>query len=159
MEKSRAERLEYIVGFSTWGLVPLHLYLGFLNLVHGIDKGYGHSYPLRSYVLIGVYLLIMLGADGYMLRYRSFALSKALRRYWGSALVAVGIVLLLYWTAPNGGGAVTIACLLYVPFVVLGPLLELLQITEAGVSLAVVGAFCLFNWAVCRFAGKEEKTA
>ena len=32
-------------------LIPLQLCLSIANLFYGIDKGYGHSFPLWSYVL------------------------------------------------------------------------------------------------------------
>ena len=80
MEESRIDRLERAVIFLILGLLPLHLYLSFSNLVNGIDKGHGHSFPMGSYVLIGVYLMIVLASDVFMLRYGKFEASRALRR-------------------------------------------------------------------------------
>ena len=120
MEESRIERLEYTLCFLVMGLIPLHLYLDLFNLTHGIDKGYGHSFPLLSYILIGVYLLIVL---------LHFALDRLTE--------------------------ISFLCLLYAPFMVLVPLLELLGVSVYGhtslFSVAAVGGFCLLNWAICRF--------
>lgn len=158
MKRDLAERLEYLVGFSSWGLIPLHMYICFLSVINGIDKSYGFSDPVRScvlYVLIAVYLLIILGGDAFMLWQRDFVLSRVLRRYWGSSFAVLTVVLLLHLSATDDGGMVAVLCLLYSPFPVLGPLLELLKISTHA-SLIAVGAFCLLNWAVCRFAVKEE---
>lgn len=158
MKKNLAERLEYLVGFSSWGLIPLHMYIIFLDFIHGIDKSYGYSDPVRTcelYVLAAVYLLIVLGGDAFMLWQRDFALSRVLRRYWGSSFAVLTVVLLLHISASDDGGMAAVLCLLYSPFPVLGPLLELLKISTHA-SLIAVGAFCLLNWAVCRFAVKEE---
>ena len=160
MEESRIDRLERAVIFLILGLLPLHLYLSFSNLVNGIDKGHGHSFPMGSYVLIGVYLMSVLASDVFMFRYGKFEASRALRRYWLSACAAVVLVLFLYLSALEND-AITLLCLLYSPYVVLVPLLELL---EAGVeknsgvfSLAAVGTFCLVNWAICRFAVRDKR--
>ncbi len=73
---------------------------------------------------------------------------------------AVVLALFLYLSALEND-AITLLCLLYSPYVVLVPLLELL---EAGVeknsgvfSLAAVGTFCLVNWAICRFAVRDKR--
>ena len=158
MKRDLAERLEYLVGFSSWGLIPLHMYIIFLDFINGIDKSYGSRDPVRTcvlYVLIAVYLLVVLGGDAFMLWQRDFALSKTLRRYWGSSFAVLAVVLLLHLSVPDGGGMFAVLCLLYSPFPVLGPLLELLKISTHA-SLIAVGAFCLLIWAVCRFAVKEE---
>ena len=160
MEETRLDRLECILCFLNAGLVLLHLYLDLFNLTHGIDKGYGHSFPLRSYVLIGAYLLVVLTTDVFMIRYRKFELSRALRRYWGSACIALIVVGVLHF-AMDRLVEISFLCLLYAPFMVLVPLLEFLGVPPSGettlFSIAAVGGFCLFNWAVCRFAVKEEK--
>ena len=160
MEETRLERLEYILCFAVMGLVPLHLCLSVSNLANGIDKGYGHSYPLCAYVLIGLYLMIVLATDLFMICQRKLEAAKALRWYWFSACGAVVAALFLYLTASEHD-AVMLLSLLYSPYVVLTPLLELL---EAGmeeydgmVSLAAVGAFCLFNWAVCQLAAGKKR--
>ena len=159
-EESRLDCLEYILCFLNAGLILLHLYLDFFNLTHGIDKGYGHSFPLCSYVLIGAYLLVVLATDIFMIRCRQFELCKTLRKYWGSACIALIVVGVLHF-ALDRLMEISFLCLLYTPFLVLVPLLEFLGVPPSGettlFSIAAVGAFCLFNWAVCRFAVKEEK--
>ena len=154
MEESRIERLEYTLCFLVMGLIPLHLYLDLFNLTHGIDKGYGHSFPMSSYVLIGVYLLIVLTTDIFMIRYRKFAVAGALRKYWGSACIALIVAGVLHF-ALDRLTEISFLCLLYAPFMVLVPLLELLGVPVYGhtslFSVAAVGGFCLLNWAICRF--------
>lgn len=160
MKESGLERLECTLCFAVMGLIPLHLYLSASNLVNSIDKGYGHSFPLGAYVLIGVYLLIVLAADLFIIRRRKFEAANALRWYWLSACAAVAVGLFLHLTAWEQD-AVLLLSLLYSPYVVLTPLLERLGAgmeEHAGVvSLAAVGAFCLFNWAVCRLAARKER--
>lgn len=160
MEESRIDRLECTVIFLILGLLPLHLYLSFSNLVNGIEKGYGHSFPIRSYVWIGIYLLIVLASDAFMLRYRKFEASKELRRYWGSACIALIVVVVFHFALDSLTG-ISFLCLLYAPFMVLVPILELLRVPVQGdtslYSFAAVGTFCLVNWAICRFAVREKR--
>ena len=35
----------------------------YLNLTHGVDKGYGHSFPTGSYVIVGIYLSVIAAVD------------------------------------------------------------------------------------------------
>lgn len=153
-DAAKEDRLECILCFSVAGLVPLHLYLDLFNLTHGIDKGYGHSFPMSSYVLIGVYLLIVLTTDIFMIRYRKFEVARALRKYWGSACIALIVAGVLHF-ALDRLTEISFLCLLYAPFMVLVPLLELLGVPVYGhtslFSVAAVGGFCLMNWAICRF--------
>lgn len=64
-------------------------------------------------------------------------------------------------TYPEAGDGIKALCLLYTPFLVLAPFLEVLKAPIYGnaslFSVAVMGAFCLFNWAVCWFTAKEEE--
>lgn len=83
------KRLEAWLCVFVTCLVPLHIYLSFLNVVSGIDKGYGHRYPARTYVLTAVYLLIVFSADAFFIRTGRFELAEALRRYWGFACAAI----------------------------------------------------------------------
>lgn len=70
-------------------LIPLQLCLSIANLFYGIDKGYGHSFPLWSYVLSAAYLCVVLSADGFMICVGRLELSKFVGRYWLSACGAL----------------------------------------------------------------------
>lgn len=160
MRGNRVKQIEDILVLGFGVQILLHLYLSFLNLANGIDKGYGHSFPVHSYVLIGVYLLIVLATDAFMLCQRRFEPAKALCRYWGSAFIAVALVLFLYFVMSGAADMIKALSLLYAPCVVLRPLLEFLGITANEsfdyVSVTAVGCFCLFNWAVCKFAVRAQ---
>ena len=69
-------------------LIPLQLCLSIANLFYGIDKGYGHSFPLWSYVLSAAYLCVVLSADGFMICVGRLELSKFVGRYWLSACLS-----------------------------------------------------------------------
>ena len=160
MRKDRLKRLEDILILGVLLLIPLHGYLSFLNLINGVDKGYGHSYPMQSYVLMGIYLLIVLAQDIFMLRYRRFEPAKELRWYWGSACVALIVVSLLY-VFDFHIDLISALGLFYAPFMVLVPLLELPGAAANGsatlISLSVAEVFCLVNWAVCRSLVRERR--
>ena len=76
-------------------LIPLQLCLSIANLFYGIDKGYGHSFPLWSYVLSAAYLCVVLSADGFMICVGRLELSKFVGRYWLSACGALAAAALL----------------------------------------------------------------
>ena len=116
-------------------LIPLQLCLSIANLFYGIDKGYGHSFPLWSYVLSAAYLCVVLSADGFMICVGRLELSKFVGRYWLSV--------------PEGG-MIALLLLAYTPVLVLVPLLETLGIGEISPMMAAVGMFCLCNWLICR---------
>ena len=44
-------------------LIPLRVYGCYLNLTHGVDKGYGHSFPTGNYVIVGIYLPVIAAVD------------------------------------------------------------------------------------------------
>ena len=159
MELTKAERADAILSRFMLLLMPLHLYLSFLNVEYSIYKAYGGSFPMRSYVLIGVYLLAVLTADVFMVWHRKLEVAVVLRKYWGSAFIAAIIVMLLHALVPEGS-MVAMLCLLYTPFVVLAPFLEVLGAPVYGAasmfSVAGTGAFCLLNWAVCKFAVRGQ---
>ena len=83
-------------------LIPLQLCLSIANLFYGIDKGYGHSFPLWSYVLSAAYLCVVLSADGFMICVGRLELSKFVGRYWLSACGALAAAALLR-LVPEGG--------------------------------------------------------
>lgn len=84
-------------------LIPLQLCLSIANLFYGIDKGYGHSFPLWSYVLSAAYLCVVLSADGFMICVGRLELSKFVGRYWLSACGALAAAALLR-LVPEGRG-------------------------------------------------------
>lgn len=129
-------------------LIPLQLCLSIANLFYGIDKGYGHSFPLWSYVLSAAYLCVVLSADGFMICIGRLELSKFVGRYWLSACGALAAAALLR-LVPEGG-MIALLLLAYTPVLVLVPLLETLGIGEISPMMAAVGMFCLCNWLICR---------
>lgn len=129
-------------------LIPLQLCLSIANLFYGIDKGYGHSFPLWSYVLSAAYLCVVLSADGFMICVGRLELSKFVGRYWLSACGALAAAALLR-LVPEGG-MIALLLLAYTPVLVLVPLLETLGIGEISPMMAAVGMFCLCNWLICR---------
>lgn len=114
------------------------------QLVLRIDKGYGHSFPLWSYVLSAAYLCVVLSADGFMICVGRLELSKFVGRYWLSACGALAAAALLR-LVPEGG-MIALLLLAYTPVLVLVPLLETLGIGEISPMMAAVGMFCLCNW-------------
>ena len=135
-------------------LIPLQLCLSIANLFYGIDKGYGHSFPLWSYVLSAADLCVVLSADGFMICVGRLELSKFVGRYWLSACGALAAAALLR-LVPEGG-MIALLLLAYTPVLVLVPLLETLGIGEISPMMAAVGMFCLCNWLICRcFVGKK----
>ena len=94
-------------------LIPLQLCLSIANLFYGIDKGYGHSFPLWSYVLSAAYLCVVLSADGFMICVGRLELSKFVGRYWLSACGALAAAALLR-LVPEGG-MIALLLLAYTP--------------------------------------------
>lgn len=154
----KEEQFENILCVLTVSLIPLHLYLSLINVIYGIDKGYGHSFPLRSFILIGIYLSIILLLDVFMLRKFKFTFSIGLRRYWASAGIVSIIFLILIATAmPEGGfSMIAIPFLAYTPFIVLLPLLEILGLDETIPCYIAISGFCLLNWVISMYSAKKE---
>lgn len=156
----RRERLlGWLVGAALlW--VALHVCAALHNLVHGINKGSGHSYGWQGYLLAGTYLLCLLALD-------------ALAGFSGS--MEAGRVMAIYWTA--GGALMTgllaahtagmdlpmgvLFPLMLTPFPPLCPFLEALAETTAGAFCLTI-ALCLahtlyFLWLYRR--GKKARPA
>ena len=101
-----------------------------------------------------VYLLIVLGTDCFMLLKGRFEMARALRRYWGSSVIAVGLLLVIHVSFPDS--LAVIFPMVYSPYVVLVPVIEWLGMPEnAWWVSGFVAAFCLVNWAVCRFCVRD----
>ena len=154
MKETPKEKLEYILCCFVLLLIPLHLYLTFLNLFHGIDKGYGHSFPLRSYILIGLYLLILAAVDIFILVTGRFASARGLSRYWCSSLSALVASLFIFWFFPNASGLLLLL-FLYSPLIILTPLLEYPGFPVMPHRLVITVLFCLLQWLICRRALKK----
>ena len=135
-------------------LIPLQLCLSIANLFYGIDKGYGHSFPLWSYVLSAAYLCVVLSADGFMICVGRLELSKFVGRYWLSACGGTG------GSGPAEAGAggrddrSAPAGIHACPGVgsTAGNAGDRRDISDDGSR----GMFCLCNWLICRcFVGKK----
>ena len=70
-----------------------------VNGINSIDKGYGHSYPVWTYVLIGLWLLVVMSADIFTLLFKISPFRTALQKCWGisSAIAIVLVFCLLNW--------------------------------------------------------------
>ncbi len=150
MKENKIERIEYILCSMMLGLVPLHLYLSFINFIYGIDKGYGHSYPLRCYILIGLYLFTILAANIFIIYRRGFELLKELCRYWAFSCTILILVPLIQIIMPEGS-LLGLIFLFFTPYLILYPLLDLFGAEGLTINLIIVGCFCLFNWVLCKY--------
>lgn len=151
-EKGEMGRGEAVLGILTLCLGPLHLTLIIPN---GVGVGYG-SYSPWSYALTGLYMLIVLGTDCFMLCKGKFGLSRALRKYWVSSMIAAALaVLLTYIPFPPviDGAGIGGLLMLYTPFLMVVPVMEWLGFTTDHFLLecGYTAAFCAVNWTVCRF--------
>lgn len=149
MKKITAQQLESILLRLIILLIPVHLVGSYINAIDSIDKGYGHSYSMATYILIGLWLLIMLAVDAFILINRSFICSKALSGYWSISTVILVVVLVFIKTTDS----VLIALLILItPYGILFPLFEMVFVENTTtISLIVIILFCVLNWGVCKF--------
>ncbi len=140
-------------------LIPLHIFSSFTNLANGIDKGYGHSYPVRSYVMIGIYLLVIAAVLAYMVCQRRFGIAKGWNIYWLSAGIALLVAALLGLFAPSfaENNLVVVAAIFYAPYMVLAPLLEMFGTETVLPLLLIVSTLCFLCWLICQVFVKKEK--
>ena len=132
-------------------LIPIHLIGSFISAINSIDKGYGHSYPATTYVLIGFWLVIVIAVDVFILSFKRFVFSKALQHYWGISLAILVIMLVCVQTLDTYQfGLLIVLGFLVTPYGILFPLLELFFIETTSLNIAIVIVFCLLNWALCK---------
>lgn len=141
MDEKMTELL-YPAAFA-WAI--LHIAAAFHNFVHGIDKGYGHSYGWAGYALAVSCLLVLLLVHVLVLYGRKRSAARILGRYW-----AVTLLIFVFFAVV---GAVSDHLLLaglailITPCLPLAPLMELIPVPAAisGALLALLcGLFCLW---------------
>lgn len=156
----RLQDPEFFCGLTVL-LIPIHLIGCWINGIHSIDHGYGHSYPVGAYVLMAAWLVIVAAIDLYLLCGRRFDFATGLQRYWLlSAAVLLATVLALHFDAPDKLRNLLVLPLMLSPYGILFPLLEGFFAKEfaAGCS-QVMFLFSLLQWALFKVsAGRRKKT-
>jgi len=127
-----------------------------VNGLHSIDKGYGHSYPVWTYVLIGLWLLVVMSADIFTLLFKRSPFRTTLQKYWGISLVILALLLISVNVLDTYQfGWVILLGFFVTPYGILFPLLELCFIDTTSLAIAIILVFCLLNWALCKHFQKQ----
>ena len=152
--EKRLWKLDQILCALLMALIPIQLFLNSVNSMYLSDRNRGLDAHPVSLILGGIYLWVVLSAGGFMICARRLELSKFVGRYWLTACgaLAVGALLKAIPAAVNGW----LLFLMYTPYLVLLPFLDLLGIREMNTALAAVGIFCLCNWLICRCFVKKK---
>lgn len=146
----KTDKLENILCVFWVCLLPLHIYLCYTNFIYGIDKGYGHSYPIRSYALAGLYLLVILSINLFISVKRKFELMDSYSKCWMISSISLFLAFLIGTFFSEAGG-IMILLLLCTPFLIFTPFLEYLRLNVNNLSILVVFGFCFANLILCRF--------
>ena len=127
-----------------------------VNGINSIDKGYGHSYPVWTYVLIGLWLLVVMAADIFTLLFKISPFRTALQKYWGISSVILALLLISVNVLDTYQfGWVILLGFFVTPYGILFPLLELCFIDTTSLAIAIILVFCLLNWVLCKRAQKQ----
>jgi len=127
-----------------------------VNGINSIDKGYGHSYPVWTYVLIGLWLLVVMSADIFTLLFKRSPFRTTLQKYWGISLVILALLLISVNVLDTYQfGWVILLGFFVTPYGILFPLLELCFIDTTSLAIAIILVFCLLNWALCKHFQKQ----
>ena len=153
MIQQSTRQIEKILSVLTLCLIPVHLVGSWINSINSIDKGYGHTYPLETYALIGFYLLVVVAADLYILFRQQFVHLKGYLFYWGISSIIVFLSLLgLMIFDTYTIGPIIVVPLLATPYGILFPLAELFFIENSPTYYCfLILLFCLLNWGLCKF--------
>ncbi len=137
-------------------LIILQLIGSIINGLHSIDKGYGHSYPVWTYVLIGLWLLVAITAGVFAFTFKKSPFVTALQKYWGisSAILALILIFINILDTYQFGWVILLG-LFVTPYGILFPLLELCFIDTTSLAIAIILVFCLLNWVLCKRAQKQ----
>ena len=137
-------------------LIILQLIGSIINGLHSIDKGYGHSYPVWTYVLIGLWLLVAITAGVFAFTFKKSPFVTALQKYWGisSAILALILIFINILDTYQFGWVILLG-LFVTPYGILFPLLELCFIDTTSLAIAIILVFCLLNWFLCKRAQKQ----
>ncbi len=149
MKKPTNYQLESILLRLIVLLIPVHVAGSYINTINSIDKGYGHSYPIGTYILIALWLLIVIAVDIFTIYNKGFIASTALKWYW----VISALILMMMFFVKTTDSLLVALLLLLTPFGVLFPLFEVFFIegVTANTMVAVI-PFCVLNWCICKFA-------
>ena len=127
-----------------------------VNGINSIDKGYGHSYPVWTYVLIGLWLLIVITASVFAFAFKKSPFVTALQKYWGISSVILALLLISVNVLDTYQfGWVILLGLFVTPYGILFPPLELCSIDTTSLAIAIILVFCLLNWVLCKRAQKQ----
>ena len=127
-----------------------------VNGINSIDKGYGHSYPVWTYVLIGLWLLIVITASVFAFAFKKSPFVTALQKYWGISSVILALLLISVNVLDiYPFGWVILLGFFVTPYGILFPLLELFFMDTTSSAIAIVLVFCLLNWALCKCFKKQ----
>ena len=153
MVQRPAQQIEKILSVLTLCLIPVHLIGSWINAINSIDKGYGHTYPLETYVLIGFYLLVVVAVDLYILFKQQFVHIKGYLFYWGISAIIVFLSLLgLMIFDTYTIGPILVIPILATPYGMLFPLVECFFIENSPTNYCfIILIFCLLNWGLCKF--------
>ena len=127
-----------------------------VNGINSIDKGYGHSYPAWTCVLIGLWLLFAITAGVFAFTFKKSPFVTALQKYWGisSAILALILIFINILDTYQFGWVILLGFFV-TPYGILFPLLELFFIDTTSSAIAIVLVFCLLNWALCKHFQKQ----
>lgn len=153
MKYPTIQKLQSILFYLTISLIPIQMIGSFINTVDSIDKGYGHSYSVMTYVLIAVWLLIVIADDVFIITNRQFICSKALSAYWGISIILLLVVLVCI---PSDN--IYIAMLVLItPYAMLYPLLEMFLLENTIAIFSVVILFCGINFCICKLLSDKRE--
>ena len=144
--------IEKQLSYLTPCLIPVHLIGCSVNAINSIDKGYGHSYPLVTYLLIGFYLLVVIAVDLYILSGHKFLYLYGYAFYWKlSAVILVLSMIGLTFLDIDRFGVLIAIPLMASPYGILFPILEpFFAENFARNACLVFLLFSLLNWWLCR---------
>ena len=153
MVQRNTQQIEKILSVLTLCLIPVHLIGSWINAINSIDKGYGHTYPLETYVLMGFYLLVVIAVDLYILCRQQFVHIKGYLFYWGISAIIVSLSLLgLMIFDTYTIGPIIVVPLLATPYGILFPLVEAFLTENSSKNYCfIILIFCLVNWGLCKF--------
>ena len=146
-----AQQIEKVLSILTICLIPVHLLGSGINASNSIDKGYGHSYPFETYILIGLYLLVIIAVDLHILVRRGFVHLRGYTCYWkiSSIIILLSLIGLATLDTYTIGPIIALP-LMATPYGMLFPVVELFFFENSSINMCfIVLLFCLLNWSLC----------
>lgn len=153
MIQRAVQQIEKALPILTICLIPIHLIGSCINAINSIDKGYGHSYPIETYLLMGLYLLIVIAVDLHILFKQQFVYIRGYLFYWGcSSVIIIFSLLGLIFFDTYTIGPIIVLPLMSSPYGILFPLLESFFIENSPSNMCFISLlFCLLNYSLCKF--------